>query len=73
MKPTCHVGSKSYIDDKGNEVSIFLFCFRNYVLQRFVISAGLEITVGCQTLTDGNAILSNGTFLPSDAMTADEL
>ena len=34
---------------------------------------GLEITVGHWTLTKGNAILSNGTFLPSDSMTDGEL
>ena len=41
--------------------------------QRQEYRTGLEISVGRRTLTDGNAILSNGTVLPSNTMTDGEL
>ena len=38
-----------------------------------ILSIDLEIAIDYQTLTDGDAVLSAGTFLPSDKITDCEL
>ena len=45
-------------------------CFR---LSLCLVTTCLEITIGYQTLTNGNTILSDRTFLISDTMTNGEL
>ena len=45
-------------------------CFR---LSLWLVTTCLEITIGYRTLTDGNTILIDGTFLLSDTMTNGEL
>ena len=38
-----------------------------------ILSTDLEITIDCQMLTDDDAVLSDGTFLPWDTITDGEL
>ena len=39
----------------------------------FIFSTDLETTIDYQTLTDGDAVLSAGTFLPSGAIIEGEI
>ena len=58
-----------YINAQHLTVSVPLPCFLNDLLLLATTTyPSFEITVGHRALTDGNAIMSNGTFLPSDTM-----
>ena len=44
-----------------------------FIEMLFTLTTDLEITIDYQTLTDGDAVLSAGTFLPLGTITESEL
>ena len=56
-----------------SQLQISYILMIKFIEMLFTLTTDLEITIDYQTLTDGDAVLSVGTFLPLGTITESEL
>ena len=56
-----------------SQLQISYILIIKFIEMLFILSTDLEITIDYQTLTDIDAVLSAGTFLPSGTITESDL